>query len=324
MALTTANLRTRYGPDGRQRLRPKLLAAQLTNTNFRGDAMSAYTVDVISPNDPTSGTSQIDRVTAEAARNPDWSTAHQIGDTKATMTMDQGSDRVYDLGIDDLTEASFDMITEANGRIERSLEYEVDQNIFAAMVAGVQTGNTGAVKGSATDFIPTTGIPTTATARSYVIDALLEGAAWAYSNNIWQTGLIQHELFCVMPPYLWASLLFYIKNDKPSDSLVDQFVGPLATLGINENLTAPGMARVQVFVSNTMPTAQSGSKTHGQILFATRTYMTAAFRPVIYAATNPQDSTTGAIAASVGGFMRFGRLALNVEQARLQLVRQEA
>lgn len=324
MALTVANLRTRYGANGRERLRPQLMAAQLTNTNFRGDAMRNYTVDVISPDDPTSGDGQIDSTTSEKSRNPQWSTAVTIGDAKATMTMDQGSDYVVDLGIDDMTEASFDMVEEANRRIRRRLAYEVDQNIFAAMVAGVQTANTAANKGSTSDFIPTDGIPSTAAARSFVIDALLEGAAWAYSNNIWRTGLIDHELFCIMPSYLWASLLFYIKNDKPSDSLVEQFVGPATTLTINSDGSAPGAARVQVFVTNTMPVASSGGKAHGQMIFATRSYMTAAYRPVVYAAENPEDSTSGAIGASVGGFLRFGRLALNVEQARLQRIRQEA
>lgn len=339
MALTPAQLRKKYGRDLRQRLRSKLVMAQLCNTNFRGDVVNSREVEIISPKenlrDPSdSSLVNVDDTTAEEGRNPTFDAPMELENESRVLVMDQGSQLGVSLGVDDLNEATFDMIADANDKISRRMSFEIDSNLSSYMrqqVPGARAANNRqkpAAIGDATDYITrATGIPSSADAREYLVAAFLDASAWALGSKIWKVGQIEHTLWCTMHPLLWRAFQEWVLKDKPTDALVNVFGGgPRSRLGINTSgQVQGGMAEVQVFLNPEQPFETVGGKNHWTLLFGTRQYCTLAARPVLYS-DKPvgQYQANETIGAVVHGFQRYGRLVVNPEQAYSVAIRAEA
>lgn len=331
MAITVAHLRETYGRDLVERLRGRLIMAQLCNTNFRGDVQRSNKVLINSPADDLSGSTKVDAVTAEEGRNPTFDAPVELESEQIELVMNQGSQLGVEMGIDDLREATFDMMAEANTKIARRMAFEIDSNLTAYMLGAVP-GNRGgnnksSIYGDATDYIASTGKPATATAAEFVTEAFLDASAWALGNNVWRVGLIEHELYAVMHPRLWRAVQDWINRTKPSDSLVNIYGGgPRSQLGISTGgQVTGGITSMQVFLNPYMPQATVSSKAHWQILFGTRQFTTFAARPVLYSFKNVGDFQESAtIGAIVHGFSRYGRLAVNPSQSYLATIRAEA
>ena len=330
MAVAVANLRERYGRDLRERLRANLIMAQLCNSNYTGDVRNAAKVQIISPADDLSSSTKVDAVTANVDRNPTYAAPVELETESRTLEMDRASQLTVSLGIDDMREATFNMIEAANSKIARRLAFEIDSDVTAFMIAGVPGTNRGttqkpSILGDATDYIAADGSNSTDAAAEFVIDAFISAGGWAMSSNVWRTGLIDHQLWAVMDAPLWVSVQNYIRKKGNSELLSNLFGGgPRSQLGVTNN-NAGTMNSVNVFINTLMPKVAVSNKDHWQILFGTRQYTTLAARPVHYSISREGEYQPGAaIGYTVNGYQRYGRLVVNPEQVRIATIRAEA
>ena len=334
MALPVAQAREKYGADLRERLRSKLIVAQLCNTNFTGDVVNSRKVIINSPAEKFSDNTDVRTNTAEEGRNPVFAAPKELtGDTQE-LVMDQGSQLGISLGIDDLKEATWDMVADANDKISDRMAYEIDYNLIRAMRDGIPGSRADtnpqkpAAEGKAADYIDgTTGIPSSGKSRIFVVQAFLNASAWALGANIWKVGEIEHELWAMMHPLLWRAVQEWIFQDKPSDSMVNIFGGgPRSQLGISTEATVQGgMLGMNVFLNPNMIFEQVGGKNHFVILFGTRQFMTFAARPVLISSKGEGEYQAGETIGEVyHGFQRYGRKVVNPEQMYSVAIRAEA
>ena len=330
MAATAADATEYFRAGILENLRARLHFARLTNRNFEGDAQTADTVRLIN----TAATNP-SAETPTTTRNPDWETATEEATTQVTMDISQRTQDSALVKIDDYTDIVVSMFDDAINRVSRQLAVTIDQDIYAFMEDGVSAATPDMIDvyGDATDYVPTTGVPATAASRTLILEAFITAGHKAMVQNIWITGEIEHQLYAVMPPYMWTAIKHWILEDEPSEAMVNDYIGPATREAPGGSIAAPGMGGlvgnimgIDVIVSNTANNVDSvSSKNHGIILFITPQYCTAGFRePVSQVFLPEQNQTTAAIGALARSYIRWGRAIANPNQALKAQIRQEA
>lgn len=318
MALNSshASLERRSGADLRDRIRGRLVFASLTFTGFTGSEVPAGgKVELIYPDEPAAADNP---GTVSTSRTPNWNAASTLGSEMSELEINRNTNMVVSLPHADIESSPFSQIQTANDRISRVLARTIDDDLADAFIAGATTGNTKKY-GSNTNYVAADGTAH-GTGRELVVDAFIDAAKWALANGFVGTGEREYDFWAVVPGGIWGTWLDYIKEEKPSDSLFNMFVGP-GSRGIAQE-DRQNNIRVVLIRNKYMPTATVGGKAHSHILFGTSRAMVFAAAAPIMSSVPVNRSTSGQIGASYGQAVWWGRTVLNAEQLRKAQIQQ--
>lgn len=319
------NLERRSGVDYRDRLRSRLDILDLTFSGIIGDPRTADKVQLVMPDEPAN----LKTALANLSRNPNWPTARQLGSELSEMEFDQRAGDVVLLPYDDLTDAPFSMIQAANDQIAERVSYTMYQNLANAFVSGTQSANITRM-GNSSNYINDSGNLVGTASRDYIVNMFIAARKWAIVKGLSnRTGRTPRKLYCICPGSVWATWLDYIEHEKPSDALVNAFIGP-GSAGIDQGNGPMGF---EVRLANEFPqftapasdsvTADRNKKFH-QVLFTSNRAMVFSGKPTLMSTVPANRSTTGAIGTTYGRYARWLRHVLNPEQLRLFRIRAQA